>query len=221
MEDIQIPKEIPKEIPKPRLRVFLIRHGEVDQAAEGRLNGHQDVALSPKGEQQMAEAAEALGQRPVKAVFTSDLYRARKGAELTAQKLGIQVQADRALREIDFGEMAGLGWREVMEKLGARRMINWVDERFPGGENLTDLKNRVMPLYQKIIESHSGEIAIFAHGGTNRMIIFEELGIDLKSFFNFEQSYACVNILDYYAVGMKVLRLMNGSCACIKNFEPV
>ena len=51
------------------------------------------------------------------------------------------------------------------------------------------------------------------------MIIFSEFNLDYKSFFNFEQSYGCVNILDYFQVGMKVLRLINGCAACLKNFE--
>ena len=131
------------------------------------------------------------------------------------------MHALRELREIDFGEMTGLGWREVMEKIGAPNLINWLDNRFPGGENLIDLRDRVMPVYRKIIEKENGEIALFAHGGVNRLIIFSEFNLDYKSFFNFEQTYGCVNILDYYAVGMKVLRLMNGSPACLKNFEAI
>jgi len=207
----------------PRLRVFIIRHGEVEHAGDGRLNGHQDVALSGRGEQQMTEVAEALAQRPLTALYASDLYRARRGAELTAQKSGLKLNLMPELREIDFGQLSGLGWKEVLDKMGgdAERLLNWVDNRFPGGENLLDLKNRVMPAFQRIKEKESGEIAVFAHGGTNRLIIFSELGLELKNFFMFEQSYGCVNILDYYAVGMKVLKLLNGGPHCLANFEPV
>jgi broad specificity phosphatase PhoE len=220
---MDIPKEIPKTIPKPRLRVFLVRHGEVEDHQEGRLNGHKDVALSELGEKQMAGVAKELCKRPIRAVYCSDLYRARKGAELVAKKLKLKVHALPELREIDFGEMSGLGWREVLVRMGgnADKLINWVDNRFPGGENLIDLRDRVMPAYQKIIQKENGEVAIFAHGGTNRMIIFSEFNLDYKSFFNFEQSYACVNILDYFQVGMKVLKLMNGSNSCMKIFEPI
>jgi len=216
------PNDIPKEIPKPSLRVYLIRHGEVEFAHENRLNGHKDVALSERGEEQMTRVAEALGQKPIKAVYSSDLYRSRRGAEQVAARLGLEVKLEPKLREIDFGDVEGLGWREAMVAMGGpEKMLNWVENRFPGGENLIDFRDRALPLFREIVAREKGEIALFAHGGTNRLILYEELGIGLRNFFMFEQSFGCVNILDYYGGIMKVLRLLNGGPECLKNFEPV
>jgi len=212
-----------QEISKPLLRVFLVRHGEVENAHEMRLDGHKDVALSQKGEEQMAFVASELAQRPLNAVYASDLYRSRRGAELTAQKLGLTVKTDPAFREIDFGDLAGLNWKMVMEKLGGKqeRLLNLIENRFPGGENLIDFQNRVMPAYRQIAAQEKGEVALFAHGGTNRMILYQELGIGLNNFLRFEQSYACVNVIDYFALDTKVLKLLNADARCLRNFEPV
>jgi alpha-ribazole phosphatase/probable phosphoglycerate mutase len=78
-----------------------------------------------------------------------------------------------------------------------------------------------MPVYKKIVGRESGEIALFAHGGANRMIIYSEFNLGLDNFFMFEQSYGCVNIIDYYEMGLKVLRLLNGEARCIKNFKAI
>ncbi len=205
------------DFPKPRLRVYLIRHGEVEFAEERRLNGHKDVRLSETGEAEMLEVAEALSHRAITAIYSSDLYRCKRGAEHLAEKTGLKVNLVPAIREIDFGEVEGLGWKEALEKMGGApaRMINWVDNRFPGGENLLEFRERVIPAYRKIIEQSSGEIAMFAHGGTNRMVLCEELGIDLKNFFTLDQGYACVNIIEYFTVGFKMIRLVNGHINCV------
>ena len=200
-----------------KLRVYLLRHGEVENASEMRVNGHKDVRLSRIGEEQMKRIAEELCKRPIKAIFSSDLYRSRRGAELLAQKLKLKANLLPELREMHFGEVEGLLWKDALARFGDKpaQWINWIDQRFPGGENLLDFRERVMPVYRKIILEESGEIAVFAHGGTNRIIICEELGIELKNFFILEQSYACVNIIDYYQPKAKLIRLINGDISSL------
>ena len=221
MKDLK--EKILKGMPKPHLRVFLFRHGEVLNAKDMRMNGHIDVRLSKKGEKQMVAAAKALAKRPISAVYSSDLYRAKRGGELTARLTGRKLKINPALREMNFGELEGLAWKEAVEKMGGQveKLLNWKDNRFPGGENLIDFQKRVMPVYKKIIARESGELALFAHGGANRIIIYSEFNLGLDNFFMFEQSYGCVNIIDYYEMGMKVLRLLNGGAHCIKNFKAI
>jgi alpha-ribazole phosphatase len=221
MKDLK--EKILKGMPKPHLRVFLFRHGEVERAKDMRMNGHIDVRLSNRGERQMLNAARALAKRPISAVYSSDLYRAKRGGEITAKLTGRKLKINPALREMNFGELEGLAWKEAVAKMGGdvARLLNWKDNRFPGGENLIDFSKRVMPVYKKIIARESGELALFAHGGTNRIIIYSEFNLGLDNFFMFEQSFACVNIIDYYEMGMKVLRLLNGGAHCIKNFKAI
>lgn len=199
-----------------RLRVYLLRHGEVENANEMRVNGHKDVRLSQNGEDQMKRIAEELCKKPIGKIFSSDLYRCRRGAELLAQKLNLEVKIVPELKELHFGELEGMLWKDAIRKLGDKpeQWMDWINNRFPGGENLLDLRERVMPAYKKIIARESGEIAIFAHGGTNRMILCEELGIDLKNFFILEQSYSCVNVIDYYH-SSKIVRLVNGDISSL------
>ncbi len=49
-----------------RLRLYLIRHGEVEGADTGKLFGHTDVALSPRGLEQSRRLADRLAERQLK-----------------------------------------------------------------------------------------------------------------------------------------------------------
>ena len=53
-------------------------------------------------------------------------------------------------------------------------------------------------------------VALVAHGGTNRVILFEALGMDLARFHALAQDYACVNRLEYFPDGNTVVKLVNG-----------
>lgn len=52
------------------------------------------------------------------------------------------------------------------------------------------------------------EIAIVAHGGVNRIILCQFLGIPLENIFRIEQDYGAVNIIEFYD-GYPVVKLIN------------
>src|SRR5258708_33688739 len=87
-----------------RLRLYLIRHGEVEGAAEGKLLGRTDVPLSERGLEQSRQLAEVLSRARISAVYSSDLQRARMTAEIIAKPGNLKVQESPAWREIDMGE---------------------------------------------------------------------------------------------------------------------
>jgi len=213
-----------EKIPLPQLRVYLIRHGEIENPDELRLDGHRDVALSQYGEEQMLKVARALSQRSVKKIISSDLYRARRGAEILAKLINIQPDFKKELREFHFGDWEGKSWKEIMEKLNITKGLekDWENFQFPGGENLLSFSRRVLDFYLPLVKEEQGEIAIFAHGGTNRVILSQELNLSLKNFFRIDQAYACVNIIDYFSAPAQslvpVIRLINGNYLNLMDF---
>src|SRR6266403_1376493 len=68
-----------------RLRLYLIRHGEVEGAASGKLLGRTDTPLSQCGLKQSRQLAKNLSAAQLCAIYSSDLQRAR----LTAETIGI------------------------------------------------------------------------------------------------------------------------------------
>ena len=136
--------------------LLLVRHGETDWNAEGRLQGHTDRPLNDYGREQARRLAEQLEQ--IDAVYASDLSRARETAEIVAGRLGLPVVVDPDLREKDWGTWEGL---TSDERLGVEYE----------GETTEAHRDRVLAAVQRIAERHPGErVLVVTHGGCLRRI---------------------------------------------------
>jgi alpha-ribazole phosphatase len=197
-----------------KTRIYLVRHGEIEGNEVFRYNGQVDVPLTPKGLDQYRQLAKRLREKPVSACYTSDLSRCALGADIICAELGIKPVQSRSLREISFGSWEGMSWQELEQKFPEEwraRLADLSNYRVPGGENLLDLSNRVMPLIHEIAGRHPGEeVVVVAHGGVNRIILLNIIGAPHSSLFRIEQDYGCMNIIDCYADGHSVVKLLNG-----------
>jgi alpha-ribazole phosphatase/probable phosphoglycerate mutase len=83
------------------------------------------------------------------------------------------------------------------------------DYRIPGGERVRDLAERVIPVLREIVCSHAGQaVALVTHGGVNRVILADALGIGFDRLYSIEQDYGCMNIVDYFP-DYAVVKLIN------------
>ena len=87
----------------PGTHLLLARHGETDWNRIGRWQGQADPPLNEMGRRQAAELAERLVGQGISAIHTSDLLRASETAQVVAERLGLTVEEDLGLREIDVG----------------------------------------------------------------------------------------------------------------------
>jgi len=197
-----------------RTRLYLVRHGQVVGFEEKRYNGHVDVQLTPEGEAQFGMLKLRLQKKELKAVYSSDLTRCRIGAQLIAPDHGLEPVFVPDLRELHVGDWEGQTWQELQAAYPQEwqaRLADIVNYRMPNGENLLDLAQRVRPALKKIVSAHPGEdVLLVAHGGVNRLILLDAIGAPLESLFNIEQSYGCLNIIDYYPDGHASVQLLNG-----------
>lgn len=196
-------------------RVYLMRHGEVANGGEKRYNGHIDVDITERGVEQMRRLADRLASgTALKALYCSDLIRSRRGAQIISERTGVPASALRSLRERSVGKWEGLTAEEILQRF-PEEYSAWRGDllhyRPPEGECLLDVRNRVYPEYLRLVRLHPGqEIAMLLHGGVNRIILAESLGLDLNNLFRIDQSFGGLNIIDYYEDGMPVARLING-----------
>jgi len=195
-------------------RVYLMRHGEVDNGGLKRYNGHIDVDITPKGVEQMHRLAGLLEGKPVKAVYSSDLIRSVKGARIVSARLGLEHTPVRSLRERSVGQWEGMTAEEIMQRYPEEYKAwraDLLSYRPPEGECLQDVRNRILPEYKRIIAVHPDqEIAMLLHGGVNRVILADALGLDPLNIFRIDQAFGALNIIDHYDDGMPVVKLMNG-----------
>ena len=170
---------------KPTCRILLFRHGETANSKEVCFNGHYDVGLSERGQKQFQHWADILKQKKIKAIYSSDLQRTRKSAQIIGKEHGLEPAAYPELRELSFGTWEGMS-------------ISAVESAYPG-QTYPQLQARVVQKYEEIVARHpDDQIAMVCHGGVNRVILSHLLGIPLDKIFRIHQDYAALNIIQYY-----------------------
>ena len=138
--------------------LLLVRHGETDWNAEGRLQGHTDRPLNAYGREQAKGLAVRLAGENVAAIYSSDLARARETAEIVGERLGLPVIVDPDLREKNWGTWEGL---TSEERLGVEFE----------GETTEEHRDRSVRAVERIAERHPGQqIVVVTHGGSVRRI---------------------------------------------------
>ena len=194
-------------------RLYLVRHGQVTNYLNGTCNGQNDVDITELGIGQMEAVAVRLRDETLAAVYSSDLIRTRRGAEIIAEPHGLIPEQCSALTELDFGLWEGLNIDQIEERFPGtldERRREIVEYRVPDGESIGDLAERVIPAAKKILDAHHGKnVVLVAHGGVNRVILADAMNLDLKNFYSIEQDFGCLNVIDYFP-GFAVVKLMNG-----------
>ena len=146
--------------------LLLVRHGETDWNADGRLQGHTDRPLSEYGRRQARELAGELEGEELEAIYSSDLARARETAEIVGERLGLPVVLDPDLREKDWGTWEGLTAVE-------RDRVEFV------GEQTEAHQERILGALRRISERHPGDgrVLVVTHGGSMRRVQTAAMGM--------------------------------------------
>jgi broad specificity phosphatase PhoE len=159
--------------------LLLVRHGETDWNASGRLQGHTDRPLNDYGRRQARELADRLADDGVAAIYASDLSRAKETAEIVGARLGLPVVIDADLRERNWGSWEGLTPEE-------RDAVAFE------GETPRDHRDRLMRAVRRIAERHPGQrVVVVTHGGSMRRVQAAVTGIASPVVANCE-SWGCV-----------------------------
>ena len=180
-------------------RVILIRHGETDWNAEGRIQGHLPIPLNERGLAQAEAVAARLQAIPFAALYSSDLLRAHQTAQAVARASGHRIRTDPRLREWDLGILSGL-MRTVAadvhpEAFGIFRS-RIVDEPVPGGESIRARFERVTEAVEDIASAHPGEtVAVVSHGGPLGDCYRRAIGAPLESQLKIDLFNAGINRL--------------------------
>ena len=197
-----------------RLRLYLIRHGEVEGAESGKMLGRTDKPLSDRGLEQARQLAEVLSTAQLSAVYCSDLQRARTTAEIIAKRSNLKVQESSSWREIDMGDWEGRTFAALhleVPGLIAQLFNDPASFEYPKGESFASFTARVQAaLDQLVLTYQSGDVALIAHGGVCRAIIGGVLGVPMQNWLRLAQRYGSLNVIEWYD-GSPVLVSLNSA----------
>ena len=195
-------------------RVYLVRHGESEAAAEDRFAGEIDVPLSERGREQAGKLAQRLARESIEAVYSSPLSRTTETARIIAAPHGLDVRQRAELREISHGRWEGKRRSEV-EALYPEEYGRWDRDPFSfapqGGETGLAVTARALPCLLEIVEAHRGtHVLIASHKATIRLVLCSLLGFDARRYRDrLDQSPAALNVLDFRDAGEARLMLFN------------
>ena len=118
----------------PTTRLFLLRHGEVEERYHGVFGGRIDMNLSPRGHEQAHTLARYLREHRFAAIYVSPMKRAQQTLAPLAH-LGAKPPVTRdELREVDFGVWTGLAWQDVWKNHEVNP-ADWLGRLERGGIN--------------------------------------------------------------------------------------
>jgi broad specificity phosphatase PhoE len=179
------PQPLPEPVPKPVQRLLLLRHGESTWNVEHRWQGWLDPPLTPAGVGQAAARARALAHDSFapRAIYTSDLQRAVRTAEIIAAHVESPVMTDAGFRERFGGDWQGCTGAEIDERWPGMR-AKWRRGEMsapPGGEEDTDALARFDGALTGVL-AHvgTGVGCIVTHHGILRLVA-TRAGVDVHA----------------------------------------
>jgi broad specificity phosphatase PhoE len=130
--------------------ILLVRHGETAANRDRLALGRADPPLTTRGREQAAALARRLAGSGAERVVSSPLQRAQVTATAIAATLGVSVETEPRLVEMDYGEWDQRSFSEFPPE----DLVRWRrDASFapPGGESLLAVGERVASLCEELV----------------------------------------------------------------------
>lgn len=179
--------------------IYIVRHGETQWNAQGRIQGRRDIELNDNGRRQAEKAGQELSGRSFRIMITSPLLRAKETGAILAKFAEVkEVREDERIIERDFGELDGAYFNEdVRHRL--------YQEKVQGAESLEDVGSRMLEAVKEYASEYEGDLLIVSHGSAITQLLkridpsLERVHIHLNnvSISLVEQAEGQLRVVDY------------------------
>lgn len=189
-------------------RLCLVRHGETDWNAEGRIQGNTDIDLNDRGCRQAELAGCALINAGITALYSSDLRRAWNTAAIIGRQIALEPRLMPSLRERHYGFFEGVTYTDA-RKLHPEAFARYEQRDphcdFETGESLETLLLRVSGGLEQILAAHRGEnVAVVLHGGVLDVVWRFVKGLPLEHQRDFGIPNAGLNWIQHDGQGWQI-----------------
>ena len=159
---------------------YIVRHGENEGNVARIMQGHSEPNLTKNGEAQAKLIGQKLSSITFDAVFSSDLIRAKRTAEIIALDRKLAVITSQALRERTFGHMEGKTYEEyhqkfeklIEEKAKLAFRISRKLKLAPDIESDDEVISRFITFLRETAVAYARKtILIVSHGGPMRLLL--------------------------------------------------
>jgi broad specificity phosphatase PhoE len=154
---------------------YLVRHGNTEWNVKRLLQGHSDSPLTNEGLEQAKNLAIEFRNIKFDRIFSSDLLRAKRTAEIIALEHKIAVEATQLLRERSYGNLEGQPAAEfekvdaILDKLTDEERYTY---KYKELETDEEIVTRFITFMREIaISNPNKNILIVTHGGSMRALL--------------------------------------------------
>lgn len=196
--------------------LYIVRHGETEWNVKKIIQGHEDIPLNKKGEAQAKELAKKLGHIKFDAVFSSDLIRAKRTAEIINIEKKLVIQTTKALKERYFGKYQGKSFaiNNTMMKL----INNLKTVTGPGAKEVEGdekIISRLITFLREVAVAYAKKtILIVSHGGPMRTLLIH---LGFATYDNFTEGQ--IDNLAYIRLKSDGIEFFVEETEGIKNFS--
>lgn len=170
--------------------IFLIRHPKT-LAGNSICYGSSDIGVADDVLEQTAkEVEEKLGDLKPDLCYSSPLVRAHNLAKRLFPNRNIIL--DDSIREVDFGSWEGLTWDKIPVEAQKRWGEDVLNFKEHNGENFIDLKARVVPFWENLLQNDSEKTVVVAHSGVIVAILSHLLEADPAKVFMLDITFGSV-----------------------------
>lgn len=150
-------------------KYIAMRHGEAESnvrsVVSSKIDGSEAFGLTEKGRVSAEDAGKKLKASGIDIIITSPFVRTKETAEIVAGAIGFdtsKIIVDERIKEIDTGDFDGKPISEYRDHFVS--MAEKLTKRPEGGENLLDVKRRVMALLSELENEYKDKtILIVTH----------------------------------------------------------
>lgn len=193
-------------------RLHLIRHGETDWNAEGRIQGQLESVLSELGKQQAIDLQKKLVEINFDKVFSSSSIRARQTTALALSHCEQPVNYQDNLREIMLGRWEGQLYADVeMMEPQAIYAFRHTPDIFnvAGTETFHALQRRALSAIEEIMRDCAGmEIALVSHGAWIKSVLSYYEGRPISRFWEPPRMHNCCHSILEISPGSTTPRII-------------
>lgn len=163
-------------MPNSYCTLHIVRHGQTDWNIQGITQGETDIPLNSEGIKQARASGKNLKDIKFDAVFSSDLIRAKKTAEIITLEKQLAIETTHLLRERRYGKLDGKPYNmmkkyyDTWERLSKKERVNY--RPYKGYETDEEVVNRFITFLREIAVGHCGEsVLVVTHGGLMRAFL--------------------------------------------------
>jgi broad specificity phosphatase PhoE len=198
--------------PLPPTTLLLVRHGLTPTTGRDIPVAGVGPGLTEEGRRQAEEAAQYISEwrpvlPPLGAIYASPLTRARETAAVLGKVLDI-APAERAdLVDCNAGEWSGAPIKDLVKKPEWAQVVRYPSAfRFPGGESIREMSERMIGAARELVGRHPGQsLIIVSHADPIKTVMGDALGLHLDLFQRIFVAPASVSAIAYGELGPSVM----------------